>query len=172
MKANLRLEIPEDPEKNLGYYYVMRIIPYCQPSFSIIKVTIPLIDKSLQMNLYKICNLTVLHPHLTLQVTYVLEGQYLAVSKHGMYTTLPTKHDVHLCVATQGYLCMRNQALYLVEQMEWCIWASFIHKHECINKYCLVNSKLRHDNMAVSLDGLLWAVSSLFVGKLRDKLPY
>ena len=47
-------------------------------------LTIPLIDQSLEMNLYKVHNLPMLHPDLKIQATYELEGAYLATLMEGI----------------------------------------------------------------------------------------
>ena len=73
----------------------MRIMPAANSDFLLLRMTIPLIDTTLQMNLYKVY-LAPLHPDLKLHFIYVLEGQYLAVAKHGMYTALPTEHNIHI----------------------------------------------------------------------------
>ena len=54
------------------------------------------------MNLYKVRNLHVLHLELKIQFTFVLEGQYLVVSKHSIYTTFLTEHDIYIYMATQS----------------------------------------------------------------------
>ena len=46
---------------------------------------------------------------------YELEGSYLATMMESMFISFPTALDVKLCLVTNGYLCMFNQALYLVE---------------------------------------------------------
>ena len=66
----------------------------------LIILRIPLIDKSLQMNLYKVHNLPALQSELKSQFFFVLEGQYLVVSKQGMYTPLAIEHDICICMAT------------------------------------------------------------------------
>ena len=70
-------------------------------------------------------------------------------------------------MATHGYLWMLNKALYPVKGSKLCILGLFIQGCWCINKHCLVNMKLRHANMAISLDGWFWAVSFLFVEKIQ-----
>ena len=52
--------------------------------FLLVTLTIPLIDRSLQMDFHKIHNLPALHRVLGLQFSYVMEGQYLAISKYGL----------------------------------------------------------------------------------------
>ena len=60
-------------------------------------MTIPLVDQSLQMNLYKVHNLPMLQPTLNVHVQYELEGTYLATLMEGMFVLLPTALYVKLC---------------------------------------------------------------------------
>ena len=84
--GNLRLRLPEDLTKNIwSYYSLMRVTPVVMENFLAIILTVPLIDISLQMNVYRVHNLPTLHPELKVQFTYQLEGQYLAISKNGIY---------------------------------------------------------------------------------------
>ena len=78
-------------------------------------LTVPLVDQSLQMNLYKVHNLPMLHPTLNVQVQYELEGNYLVTMMEGMFISLPTALDIKLFLITNGHLCMFDQALYPVE---------------------------------------------------------
>ena len=72
------------------------------------------------MNLYTVHNFPAFNLELNLQFSNALEGQYLVESKHGMYTVLPTEHDIHICMANQYNLSMMNQMLYQVKHTEWC----------------------------------------------------
>ena len=69
-------------------------------------LTVPLIDTSLQMNLYKVHNLPTVHPKLQIQVQYELEGKYFTILKDNMYVALPDEENVRLCIITKGYLCL------------------------------------------------------------------
>ena len=103
MKRNPRLRLPEDPTKNIwSYYSLMRVTPVVMENFLAIILTVPLIDISLQMNVYRVHNLPTLHPELKVQFTYQLEGQYLAISKNGIYAALPAAEDIRICQATDG----------------------------------------------------------------------
>ena len=76
MKRNPRLQLPEDPNVNIwNYYPIMKITPVVMDEFLLIILTIPLTDQSLEMNLYKVYNLPVLHPELKVEFTYELEGR-------------------------------------------------------------------------------------------------
>ena len=80
------------------------------------------------MDLYKVHNLPVLHPDLKIQFTYEIEGEYLAISKGELYAALPTPRDIQICMATEGYFYLMNQALYQLDCIEWCIYALFQQK--------------------------------------------
>ena len=64
-------------------------------------------------------------------------------------------------LVSTGYTCMMNQALYPIERIEWCIYALFIKDPDRIATFCLVETKVRHAKMAVSLEGYMWAISSM-----------
>ena len=168
MKRNPRLRLPEDPDENIwSYYSLMRVTPVVMEHFLAVILTIPLLDISLQMNVYKVHNLPTLHPELKVQFTYELEGKYLAISKNGIYAALPAEDDIRICQATDGYLCMLNQALYPVEKIEWCIYALFERNYHKIGEYCIIKTKERHANVAQSLDGYMWAISPIQEEKIQ-----
>ena len=52
-------------------------------------LTIPLVDQSLWVNLYKIHNQPMLHPTLNVHAQYELEGTYLATLMECMFVSLP-----------------------------------------------------------------------------------
>ena len=60
-----------------------------------------------------------------------------------------------------------NQALYPVDKIEWCVYALYKQDTERIGTYCTIVTTYRHADMAQSLDGYLWAVSSLKKEKMR-----
>ena len=168
MKRNPRLRLPEDPNENIWKYYeIIRVQPIVMENFLAIILTLPIIDTSLQMSVYKVHNLPTLHPELKIQFTYQLEGEYLAISKDGIYAAIPAKADITICQATNGYICMMNQALYPIEKVEWCIYALYERNYDKIGEFCVINTRERHVNMAQSLDGYMWAVSPLQAEKIQ-----
>ena len=130
-------------------------------------LTVPLVDQSLHMNLYKVHNLPMLHLTLHVHAQCEIESSYLATVMDGMFITLPTALDVRLCLMMNGHLCMFNQALYPVEHMNWCIYALFINDKEQIEKNCFLKTINCTTNLAYSLDGYLWAISALAAKKLQ-----
>ena len=93
-------------------------------------LTIPLIDASLDMNLYKLHNLPMIHPDTGIQAKYVLEGQYLATLMNGMYVTIPQETDIKLCKMSTGHLCILNEPLYPTDRVDWCMYALFTNNLE------------------------------------------
>ena len=108
-----------------------------------------------------------LHPTLNVHAQYELEGAYLTMLMEGMFVSLPTALDVKLCLITNGHLCMFDQALYPVECINWCIYALFVNDHDRIIGDCFLKSLNRATNLAYSLDGYLWAISTLAAEKLQ-----
>ena len=146
---------------------MIKLTPIVLEDYLMLILTVPLIDQSLHMNLYKVHNLPMLHPTQHVHVQYEVEGSYLATVMEGMFITLPTTLDVRLCLMTNGHLCMFNQALYQVECMNWCIYALFINDKDQIERNCLLRTINRSTNLAYSLDGYLWAISALVTERLQ-----
>ena len=86
---------------------------------------------------------------------------------HGMYATIPKESDIKLCMMSQGHFCMFDEPLYPVEKIEWCLYALFMNDFSKIDINCKFTATARHTNLAHSLDGYLWALSSLATEKLQ-----
>ena len=128
IKSHTRLKLCEDPDTNIwSYYRTIKLTPIVLENYLMLILTVPLIDQSLHMNLYKVYNLPMLHPVLHVHAQYEIENTYLAPVMDGMFITLPTALDVRLCLMMNGHLCMFKQALLPVEQTNWCIYALFIN---------------------------------------------
>ena len=168
MNRNPRLKLPEDPNLNIwNYYTIMKITPIVMDDFLLILLTISLTDQSLEMDLYKIYNLPTIHPKLKVKFTYQIEGEYLAIPKSRLYAAVPTAREIRICKTTEGYLCLMNQALYPIEKIEWCSYALFAQDQNKVRQYCTINTQKRDANRVQSLDGYLWAVSSLKKEKMQ-----
>ena len=168
MKRNPRLQLPEDPNTNIwNYYSIMKVTPIVMDDFLLIILTIPLTDQSLEMDLYKIYNLPALHPKLKVEFIYQLEGEYLAITKNKLHAALPTAGEIRICTGTEGYLCLMNQALYPVEKIEWWAYALFTQNEDEKRAHCTINTQKRDANKAQSLEGYLWAVTTLEKEKMQ-----
>ena len=75
----------------------------------VILLTIPILDTTLELNIYWVHNLPAIPPGHQLAATYQLEGEYFAVDKHGVYVALPhhdmttrDRHQAPVCKSTKG----------------------------------------------------------------------
>ena len=143
IKSNARLKLCKDPETNIwSYYRNVKLTPILLQYYLMLILNVPLVDKSLQMNLYKVHNSPMLHPTLNVQVQYELEGTYFATIMDCMFISLPTALDVKSCLVTNRHLCMFDQALYPVEHTNWCIYALFINDKDKTKRLFSKNIKL------------------------------
>ena len=71
IKSNARLRLCEDPETNIwSYYGTVKLTPIVLQDYLMLILTIPLVDQSLQVNLYKVHNLPMLHPTLNVHTSH------------------------------------------------------------------------------------------------------
>ena len=168
IRSNAQLVLSEDPTQNIWTYYnIIKVTPIVMEDYLMVILMISLIDSSLDVNLYKVYNLPMLHPQLQIQVEYQLKGAYFAMHMHGMYATIPKETYIKLCMMSQGHSCMFDEPLYPVEKVEWCLYTLFINDLMKIELNCKFTAAVRHTNLAHSLDGYLWAISSLATEKLQ-----
>ena len=141
IEGSPRLELPLKLNNHdiQGYYDVIKVAALSADDVLFIVMTIPLKDTSLQMNVYKIHNLPLVHPKLNVSVTYKLEGRYLAIGHEGHCISLPDEGELTLCLISRGGLCKMNQAMYPSDKVNWCIWALFTRNDRMIKNVCTYN---------------------------------
>ena len=100
----------------------------------VILMTITVLDKTLELNIYQVHNLPTIPPGQEVKAIYQMENEYFAIGKHGMYVTLPTEQLVRTCLQTELAICILEQALYPVKHITWCVYALFIHDEERIRR--------------------------------------
>ena len=127
----------------------------------VILMTIPVLDKTLELNIYQVHNLPAIPPGQEVESLYQLENKYFAIGRHGLYVTLPTEQSVRICLQTELAICILEQALYPVEHITWCVYALFIDDEPRIKRDCKYTVSKVSGNRAISLGGYLWAISSI-----------
>ena len=93
MKPNPHLRLPYDPDTEdiWKHYKVIKISPVVIDKLLVILLTIPIIDSTLELNIYHIHNLPAIPLGHKIATTYLLKGDYFAIGKHGVYTALPNE---------------------------------------------------------------------------------
>ena len=161
LRENPRLQLPADPNKDIWVYYqFITVSPSIMGDYLIMIISIPLVDQSLEITLYKAYALPALHPELNVQYRYKLENQYLGITQNGQFALLPGENELQLCKATNGYYCYFQEALYPTKTIRWCIYALYLKDRERIEEYCQIITTPRYQSEAVHLDGGMWAVSA------------
>ena len=163
MRANPRLRLPYDPRAGeiWKYYGVTKVTPIVMDKMLVILMTIPVLDKTLELNIYQVHNLPAVPLGQEVESLYQLENKYFAIGRHGLYVTLPTEQSVRICLQTELAICILEQALYPVEHVTWCVYALFIDDEPRIRRDCKYTVSKVSGNRAISLGGYLWAVSSI-----------
>ena len=163
MKPNPRLRLPYDPDtKDIWKYYkVIKITPVVIDKLLVILLTIPIIDSTLELNIYRAHNLPAIPPGHKIATKYLLEGDYFAIGKHGVYAALPSERSIQVCLESDLAICMMQQALYPMMHITWCIFALFVEDEARVQWNCKYEVKPFLDNRAQSLGGYMWAISSI-----------
>ena len=169
MRSNPRLKLPYDPQTLdiWKYYEVMKVTPIILDQMLVILLTIPVLDKSLELNIYRVHNLPSIPPGQEVAATYQLEGDYFAIGKHDVYVTIPTERSVQLCIESSLAICNIGQALYPSKQIRWCIYALFLEDESRIKRDCSYSLQKVSGNKAISLGGFLWALSTITPEQLQ-----
>ena len=127
----------------------------------VILLTLPILDSTLELNVYRVHNLPAIPPGHKVAATYILEGDYFAMGKHGVYMALPSELSIQMCLESDLAVCMMGQALYPTMHITWCVYALFVEDEARVRRDCSYNIKPFLDNRAQSLGGYMWALSSI-----------
>ena len=157
------MRLPYDPRAGeiWKYYSVIKVTPIVIDKMLVILMTIPVLDKTLELNIYQVHNLPAIPPGQEVESLYQLENKYFAIGRQELYITLPTEQSVRICLQTELAICILEQALNPVEHVTWCVYALLIDDEHCIKQDCKYTVSKVSDNRAISLGGYLWAVSSI-----------
>ena len=77
LRPNPQLRLPYDPEGTSiwKYYNNVRVYPVLTDNMLVILLTIPILDTTLELNIYWVHNLPAIPPGHQLAATYQLEGE-------------------------------------------------------------------------------------------------
>ena len=84
----------------------------------------PLVDKSLQLNLYRIHNIPFVNPVLKKPFKYSTQEEYLAIRSDSQYISLPQSANIMACQVSNGQFCPINSP---------CMW--LIHPNLVVTSY-------------------------------------
>lgn len=162
LKANPKLMLPDSQGIAIWkYYQFLKINAFVYDDIIIIILTLPLVDKDLQFDLFRAHNLPLLQPNMKKLFQYDLDTSYVAVRKDGNYLTLPNEEDILTCHISAGHFCNLNTPLYPVKTTTFCIYHLLVNDLEKINKFCTVSVLDYVQDVAINLGENTWALSTL-----------
>ena len=108
-KPSLKIAVQSRYKGIWKYYKVIKITPVVIDKLLVILLTIPIIDSTLELNIYRIHNLPAIPPGHKIATTYLLEGDYFTIGKHGVYAALPNEQSIQVCLESDLAICMIGQ---------------------------------------------------------------
>jgi hypothetical protein len=126
LEEGRHLTLPVNPLTHIwDYYPTMAITPVVMTNRLLILLSIPLSDKNLELDVYRVHNLPSLHVAMNISFTYDVEGTYLAITKDQEYMAIPTEAEVLMCLVAGGTKCTINTALYPTQRNRFCLYALY-----------------------------------------------
>lgn len=164
--------LPKEPEQSLwDIYPLLRVTPVIVDNIVVLMLKIPLVDKKVNVTLYRVHNLPALHPRLGIGYHFVLEGEYYMITQDGKYEAVPRMENALACVQSKGHVCTLQTALYRTQTSRLCLSALYQHNTSAIDLYCTVDPHLRSDSLATNLGHHVWAVSAVTKDTLHITCP-
>ncbi len=161
------LELPADPIENVWEYYEMiRIQPIVLDEYLVVTLEVPLVDKSLKLDIYQAHNLPVIHPQLKKAFQYRLESTFIGLIKDKKFVTLLSEADMIWCTLSWTKNCKIETALYLTDSCKWCVYALLVNWADLIEENCKINIITQTTNLAINLQDCHWAISALVSDRL------
>ena len=126
-----------------------------------IVLCIPLVDKSLQFNLFRIHNIPLVHPILKKSFKYSIQEEHLAIRLDTQYISFPLSTDIMACQVSNGQFCHINSPLYAVDTSHSCSYALFLQDKDRINKFCTMSIINQTQYEALNINNNFWAILTL-----------
>ena len=122
---------------------------------------IPLVDKSLHFNLYRIHNIPLVHPILKKSFKYSIQEEYLAIRSDSQYISFPLSGNIMACQVSNGQFCYINSHLYVADTSYSCSYALFLKAKVKINNFCILSVINQMQDEALNINDNFWAISAL-----------
>ena len=121
---------------------------------------IPLGEKSLKFNLYRIYIIPLIHPILKKSFRYLIQEEYLAIRSYTQYISFPLSTDIMACQVSNGQFCHINSPLYTADTSNSCSYALFLQNKDKINKFCILWVMNQTQDEAFNINDNFWAIST------------
>ena len=158
-----RLRLPGNYKEDIwSFYSVIKVYPILTENSVILVCSIPLVDVSTDLDLYRVHNLPAVSVETQISVKYVLEGNYFAITKNRDFVAIPQEDTMLYCESTRQHVCHLNAPLIPRDKCTLCVCAMFDDikqdQTERIRRDCFVTAREVKGSQAVNLEGNVWAV--------------
>ena len=152
-----RLVLPQWEDENIrNIYKFMKLQSFMMSYTLCVTLHTPLVDKSLQFNLYMMHNSPLVHPVLKKSFKYSIQEEYLAVRSDLQYISFPLSTDIMACQVSNGQFCHINSPLYISATSHSCSYALFLQDKESINKVCILSLISQTQDEASNINDIFW----------------
>ena len=100
---------------------------------------IPIVDTSLQFNLYGIHNISLVHPILKMSFKYSMLEEYLTIRSDSQHILFQLSSDIISCQMSNGQFYHINSPLYTVDTSNSFSYVLFLKNKERIYKFCILS---------------------------------
>ena len=88
----------------------------------IVVLILPLIDRDLEFDLFKVHSLPLLHPELKKVFSHEIGNPYIAIQSDGNYLTIPIHSNILTCTISAGHFCNLNTPLHPTKSTTKCTY--------------------------------------------------
>ena len=163
------LGLPWEYERKVmwDYYRLLKIKSLVYRDALFVIVSVPLIDKSQTLTVYKIHNLSILVPELHKQFRYNIPNDFIAITTNGLYITYPDLNEILSYQLSAGHYCEINNPFPPVDNIHHCSYYLPQNDDEKVRQLCSLLVMNQTTDQAVSLDYYYWAISTMKPSKLQ-----
>ena len=120
--GHLKLELPSEYEGRdiWDYYRLLKIKSLVYRDALFLIVSVPVIDKSQTLTVYKIHNLSILVPELHKHFRYNIPNDFIAITTNGLYITYLDSNRILSCQLSAGHYCEINSPFFPIDNTHHC----------------------------------------------------
>ena len=122
---------------------------------------IPLVDKSLQFNLYRIHNIPFVHLILKNSFRYSIQEEYLAIRSDTQYISFPLSADIMVCQVSNGQFFHIDSPQNAAHTSIPCNYALFLQNKDRRNKFWILSVINQTQHEAFNINDNVWSISTL-----------
>ena len=168
LEEHPKLGLPSNHEgKGIwDYYRLLKIKSLVYRDALFVIVSVPLIDKSQPLTVYKIHNFSIFVPELCKQFRYNLPKGFIVITTNGLYNTYLDSNEILSCQLSAGHYCEMNNLLYHINNTHHCSYNLLKNDDEKVRQFWSLSVMNQTTNQVVRLDYYYWAITTMKPSKL------